>query len=172
MTDNNLITSIAGIKFLHHWEGTKKNKEGIHIPYLDTANKLTIGHGHLLTEKELDTGIITILGVPWKDGLDNRQAIELFRYDIRRFEVAMNELNDVLLFQNQFDALVSFSYNLGIAAYKNSTLRKVVNSVSTADEITTQFNRWVYSGKPPKRTQGLVNRRAAEALLYTTGKYN
>ena len=68
------------------------------------------------------------------------------------------------LTQNQFDALVSFVYNLGGGAFNGSTLRKKVIANPDDPSIRNEFMKWVNAGG--KRVQGLVNRRAAEADLY------
>ena len=66
--------------------------------------------------------------------------------------------------QNQFDALVSFAYNLGNGALKGSTLLKKVNANPNDIAIKKEFLKWVNAGG--KRLQGLVNRRTEEANLY------
>ena len=69
---------------------------------------------------------------------------------------------------NQFDALVSFSYNVGIAAFKSSTLLKEINkSPENYYEITKQFMRW--NKQSGKILNGLVRRRIAEANIYCNG---
>ena len=71
----------------------------------------------------------------------------------------------VPLNQNQFDALVSFEYNVGYGAFKNSTMLKFIN-VSHFPLASGQFDRWVYAGG--KVLQGLVNRRKAEKDLFVS----
>lgn len=66
--------------------------------------------------------------------------------------------------QSQFDALVLFTYNVGINNLKNSTLLKKVNNNPNDSSITDEFKKWVYSGG--KKLNGLVTRRAKEAALY------
>ena len=75
----------------------------------------------------------------------------------------MKDLTSTPLCQFQFDALVSFCYNLGYGSYESSTLRKVVNN-RDFDKASDEFARWIYaSGKP---LNGLIKRRAAEAALF------
>jgi lysozyme len=69
----------------------------------------------------------------------------------------------VELSQNQFDALCIFAYNVGIAAFCNSTLLKKVNGKDFLG-ATEEFGKWVHAGH--KVIPGLVNRRKAEALLF------
>lgn len=70
----------------------------------------------------------------------------------------------VLLSQPQFDALVSFVYNVGTAAFRRSTLRRYILAGQPVGKICDQFLRWVYSGK--QRLPGLVRRRVFEANMY------
>ena len=66
--------------------------------------------------------------------------------------------------QNQFDALVSFAYNLGPANLKSSTLLKKVNANPEDETIAAEFMKWVKAGG--KTLKGLVRRREAESQLY------
>ena len=68
--------------------------------------------------------------------------------------------------QNQFDALVSFAYNVGIANLKASTLLRLVNQDPDQKPIADEFKRWVYAAG--HRLKGLVHRRSREAQLYLT----
>ena len=83
--------------------------------------------------------------------------------DVEVFEKAVNELVEVPLEQNQFDSLISWTFNLGPTNLKNSTLLKVLNN-KNYDEVPTQIKRWNKAGG--KVLQGLVRRREAEALLF------
>ena len=78
-------------------------------------------------------------------------------------EQAVNELN-VAKTPGQFDALVSFAYNLGIGHLKSSTLLKVIREGGSKLQITREFKRWVYAGGKPMR--GLVLRREWEAKRF------
>ncbi|MNT87817.1 Lysozyme RrrD [compost metagenome] len=83
--------------------------------------------------------------------------------DLKKFEYAVNSAVNIPLNQNQYDALVSLTYNIGAAAFSKSTLVKKLNTgdiLGAAD----QFDVWVNAGG--KRMQGLVNRRAKEKLLF------
>lgn len=66
--------------------------------------------------------------------------------------------------QNQFDALVSFAYNVGVGALKSSTLLKIININPNDPTIRDEFNKWVYGGG--EKLPGLIARRIAEADLY------
>jgi lysozyme len=73
-----------------------------------------------------------------------------------------------LVNQNQFDALVSFAYNLGSGALKSSTLLKKVNINPNDTTIQAEFEKWVYAGNV--KLQGLIRRRKSEAFLYYKGQ--
>ena len=85
---------------------------------------------------------------------------------MRRFERSVLRLINVPLEDGQFDALVSFAYNLGGGALQRSTLRKKVNR-EHHELVPREFRKWVYAGGCKLR--GLVRRRNAEADLYAWG---
>lgn len=150
-----------GLKKLVEWEGSEGKV------YKDSAGLPTIGVGHLLTKDELHSGKISILGksVHYRDGLSEQQIRDLLKQDIVSREAAVTNLVRVPLTQNQFDALVSFVFNVGRHAFQNSTLLKKLNA-GQYDEVPNQLERWVYSGG--KKTEGLVNRRRNEIALWSS----
>lgn len=83
--------------------------------------------------------------------------------DAQIAERAVLGLINVPLTDGQFDALTSFTYNLGGGALQRSTLRRKINREEHAD-VPEQFMRWVWAGS--RKLKGLVRRRAAEADLY------
>lgn len=83
--------------------------------------------------------------------------------DLESFEAAVNRLVEVDLNQSQFDALVSWTFNLGWGALSSSTLLKVLNEDNFAG-VPEQIKRWNRAGG--KVLDGLVRRREAEALLF------
>ncbi|WP_336143358.1 lysozyme [Acinetobacter sp. 102] len=91
------------------------------------------------------------------------QAKTYFAHDLKRFEASVNNLVKVPLSQNQFDALVSLTYNIGSTAFKNSTLLKKLNAKDYAG-AADQFLRWNKGGG--KVLKGLVRRREAERALF------
>ena len=91
-------------------------------------------------------------------------AEELLRQDAQIAERAVLRLINVPLIDSQFDALVSFTYNLGCGALQRSTLRRKINREEHA-EVPEQFMRWVWAGG--RKLKGLVRRRAAESDLYS-----
>ena len=148
-----------GTKLLAEWEGLRTEV------YDDAAGLPTIGVGHLLTKNERDTGRITIKGqaVDYQQGLSEQQVLDLLAQDLERFEAAVNDGVQVALNQNQFDALVSFAFNVGRQAFKSSTLLKKLNQ-GLYDEVPAQLRRWNKAGG--NVIQGLVNRREKEIALW------
>ena len=100
-----------------------------------------------------------------KEGMEISQerADMLLLEDVEVFEEAVNKLVEVPLEQNQFDALISWTFNLGPTNLKNSTLLKVLNN-KDYDGVPAQIKRWNKAGG--KVLQGLIRRREAEALLF------
>ncbi|MEN3335751.1 MAG: lysozyme [Blastocatellia bacterium] len=148
-----------GLELLEQWEGFKTTV------YKDSAGLPTIGVGHLLTKSELSSGKITINGVPVKygNGLTAQQVTDLLAQDVQPAAAAVNNNVKVPLTQNQFDALVSFTFNVGVGAFTSSTLLKVLNQ-KQYDQVPTQLLRWTRAGG--QVVQGLVNRRNNEIKLW------
>lgn len=128
-----------------------KKYEGLELKaYTCKGGKLTIGWG---TTKGVTSGMVITI----------KQAEEFLERDIRYFELWVDKLIDVPLNQNQYDALVSFTYNLGEGALKDSTLRKFLNQ-GRYDLVPAQILRWNKS--KGKILPGLVRRREEESKLF------
>ena len=97
------------------------------------------------------------------DKCTQEQALEYLQHDLKSFEKTVNDSVKVPLSQNQFDALVSLSYNIGSGAFKNSTLLKKLNAKDYAG-ASDQFLVWNKGGG--KVLKGLVKRRASERALF------
>lgn len=148
-----------GRQLLEQWEGLRLNV------YNDSAGLPTIGVGHLLTQSERSSGKITIAGeiVKYADGLTTQQADALLAQDLIPAENTVNGNVKVPLNQNQFDTLVSFTFNVGGGAFTGSTLLKLLNQ-GQYDQVPSQLMRWNKSGG--KEVAGLTNRRANEVKLW------
>lgn len=118
--------------------------------YRCPAGVWTIGYGHTKGVKE---GMV----------ISQEDAERFFNEDIREFEGQLNTLQ-LEINQNQYDALMSFIYNVGVARLAKSTLLKKVKANSEDKTIRNEFNKWVYTGA--QKLPGLQRRRAAEADLY------
>ena len=90
--------------------------------------------------------------------------MELLKRDVLWAERGVLRLISVPLTDGQFDALVSFTFNLGTGALQRSTLRRKVNREDHVD-VPKEFRRWVWAGG--KRSKGLIRRREAEAKIYS-----
>lgn len=141
------------------WEGVK-NK-----PYPDSRRLLTIGAGHLLTKSELSSGRINIGGVwvRYSGGITNKQIGQLLKQDLQVRDVALTRLLTAAVNQNQYDALLSFVFNVGIDAFRHSDLLELLNQ-NWYDAVPTQLRRWNKAGG--KKDKGLVNRRNYEIELW------
>jgi lysozyme len=151
--------STEGRKFLIAREGMKLH------PYRDLAGHLTIGAGHKITTSELSSGKIYIndIAVRYSNGITAEQSMDLLTQDARFAEDAISRYVTVAINQNQFDSLVSWVFNVGIGAFKNSTLLKRLNQ-GNYSAVPEQMKRWKYAGG--QVMQGLVNRRQEEARLW------
>lgn len=140
-----------------------KQREGVVLSvYRDSANLPTIGTGHLLTREELSSGQIHFVPALWHLGLTMPQNDMLLRQDVAVAELAVSTVR-VYLTQNQFDTLVSFAFNVGAAAFRSSTLYRLLNSGDYA-AVPRQLRRWVYSGG--RLNPGLVHRRTSEVAQW------
>ena len=129
-----------------------KNFEGCRLTaYRCPANILTIGYGH--TGSDVSTG----------QKITQEQAEKLLKSDLLVHCNNVSRLVKVPLTQNQFDALVSFEFNVGYGAFASSTLLKLLNQ-KKYKEAAAQFDRWIYANR--KVLAGLVKRRTAEKKLF------
>ena len=138
-------TSQTGIDLIKQYEGLRLTA------YKCAAGVWTIGYGH--TEGVTGAMIIT-----------EETANELLERDLAKFEAGVAELVRVEINQNQFDALVSFAFNVGLANLAKSTLLKKINGLRPVGECQAEFLRWNKAGG--KVLAGLTKRRNAEAYLF------
>ena len=151
--------SNEGARFIGRFEGFRS-----HL-YNDAAGHCTIGYGHLVHLGNCNGSE----PVEFRHGITEQQAEELLRRDAQTAADAVSRSVHVRLNQQQFDALVSFVYNLGAGAFESSTLLRDINAHDLA-AVPGQLEEWVHAGE--QVLAGLVTRRRAEARLFTTGHYN
>lgn len=151
----------AGKLLFQAWEGLELNE------YLDSGGAATIGVGHLMTRSERMSGKIIIKGkvVVYRKGLTTEQCWDLLDQDLDSAENTVNNLVKIGLNQNQFDALVSFAFNVGDTAFRTSTLLKVLNA-GNFDQVPAQLRRWIRDNG--KIVKGLINRREKEITLWNS----
>ncbi len=158
--------SDRGRKMLIELEGSRS-----HV-YKDHVGFPTIGVGHLLTKGELMSGKIGIGDkvVKYREGLTEDQIDALFRQDLEIYEAVVRQSVMPMLIRSQFDALVSFTFNVGIGefhekqnrwigGFRGSTLLKRIN-VGRFLEVPEEMRRWIYADG--KTSNGLVTRREVE----------
>ena len=148
-----LALSASGLALIKSFEGRKLKA------YRDVKGVPTIGYGHTLNVK---------MG----QEITAEQAEELLKQDVKHFEDGMNQLLSemgVQVTQNQFDALVSLAFNIGMRAFAKSTLAKLLYTMHQDDQasiyaVADQFLRWKYSGG--KEYTGLLERRKKERMHF------
>lgn len=144
----------------------KTNQQGLNLiksfekcklkAYQVKGDKVTIGWGNTYYE---DNSPIKL-----SDTITQERADKLFLFVLSSFESQLAKLITSPINENQFSALVSFAYNLGIGNLKTSTLLKLVNKNPNDPQIRNEFLKWVSPGTI--FTKGLRIRRTAEADLY------
>lgn len=136
-----------GLELIKRWEGLELKA------YKCPADVWTIGYGS--TGAHVTKGLV----------ITKEDAEKLLLKDLERFEKGVTDLVKVPLTDNQFAALVAFSFNVGVEALKKSTLLKKLNA-SDYDGASKEFAKWNKAGG--KVLKGLVSRRAAESALFQT----
>ena len=143
-----------GLDKLKQWEGLKTKA------YKDAGGVWTIGYGHTAMAGS---------PVPYQGQvITAAEAENILLKDLIQYEAAVANNVNVKLNDNQFAALVSFTFNVGINAFKNSTLLKKLNQ-GNFDAVPTELMKWTKAGG--KKIQGLVNRRRAEGYLWMEGAF-
>ena len=150
--------SDAGLDLIKEFESLEKK------PYNDPVGHCTIGYGHLLhkgncTQEDLKK---------YPDGISEKEAKKLLEKDTKTAQDAVKELITVDLNQGQFDALVSFTFNLGYGSLRDSTLRTLLNE-GKYDAVPGELNKWVNGTVKGKlvKLKGLVRRRKKEGELFS-----
>ena len=155
-TDRNI--SAAGLAFIAKWEGF--------VPrlYNDAVGHCTVGIGHLVHRGNCDGRASE---QPYRNGISYADAIALKKRDAVRFVAAVNDGVTVPLNQNQFDALVSFAFNLGVGVIGTASFIRQLNQGNYA-AVPPGLMLYNKAGDPPRVLEGLTNRRQAEADLWNT----
>jgi lysozyme len=129
-----------------------KRCEGCRLTaYRDSGGVLTIGFGRAYNVKA-------------GQAITQAEADAMLAYDLQLFARGVDRLVDVPLTENQRAALISFAFNCGLSAFARSTLLVRLNAGDYA-AVPAELAKWVNDGG--KRIPGLVNRRAAEAELWS-----
>lgn len=144
-----MTTGSVGLDIIKHYEGLE-----LHA-YKDSVGVWTIGYGHTK-------------GVYPGQTITKEQAENFLRDDVKWAESAVNRLVHAPLNQNQFDALVSWTFNLGSGNLASSTMLKRLNAYRFND-VPCEMIRWNRAGG--KVLKGLVKRRRSEAILFNGGSF-
>jgi lysozyme len=144
-------TASAGIELIKRFEGFRS------APYKCPAGIPTIGYGATFYPNGKKVTMTD-------KAITEAEATELLKSMLTKFEQYVDSYCVDSITQNQFDALVSFCYNLGPANLKASTLLKKVNANPNDPTIRAEFMKWTKAGG--RTLKGLVTRRQAEADLY------
>ena len=145
-----------------------KKDEGVrNKPYQCPALLWTVGVGHVIDPNHAKVPMADRKALPipagWDRVLSADEIDEILRTDLARFEAGVLRLIKVPLTQGQFDALVSFSFNVGLGNLQNSTLRMKVNR-GEFEAAAEQFLVWTKAGG--KVLPGLVKRRTHEKEMF------
>ena len=145
-------TNKRGLDLIKEFEGLRLK------PYLCSANVPTLGWGSTFYEDGKKVQLTD-------KHISRARAEQLLINNITHFEKQLYPiLSGLMLNDNQFSALVSFTFNVGVANFKKSTLLKIIRENPNDKDITEQFLRWNKANK--KELPGLTRRRQAEAKLY------
>lgn len=144
-------TSKNGINLIKEFEGCRLKA------YKCPAGIWTIGIGH--------TGLVNGKPITENTTITPLMAETLLAIDLQKFEKCINDNVKKPLTQNEFDALVSFVFNVGTGAFEKSSMLKLLNS-GHMPLAAGQFDRWIYA--KGKVLNGLKKRRAAEKALFLT----
>jgi lysozyme len=131
--------------------------------YLCPANVPTIGYGHTKT--------VTRADVKAGKRITSAEAERLLLVDLAEFEAGVRKLVKVPVTDDQFGALVSFAFNLGVGAFASSTLLKRITAKAPIEQIQSSWLQWNKARVGGKLTalKGLTTRRLAEFVLYKSG---
>jgi lysozyme len=145
-----------------------KKDEGVRQrPYQCPALLWTVGVGHVIDPQHAKVPLAQRKALPipagWDRTLSMEEVDEILRKDLARFEQGVSRLITAPLTQGQFDALVSFSFNVGLGNLQNSTLRMKVNR-QEYEAAAQQFLVWTKAGV--KVLPGLVKRRTHEKEMF------
>ena len=145
-------TNKRGLELIKEFEGLRLK------PYLCSADVPTVGYGSTFYENGNKVSL-------YDNPISRARAEQLLINTITHFEKQLYPiLSGLMLNDNQFSALVSFTFNVGVANFKKSTLLKIIRENPNDKDITEQFLRWNKANK--KELPGLTRRRQAEAKLY------
>lgn len=138
------------LKMLAHHEGVRKK------PYKCPAGLWTVGVGHLIGDGKS-------LPDSWNRTFTLEEVYAILAKDVERFERGVSRLITYPLSQNEYDAIISFAFNLGLGCLQRSTLRSALNR---GDKVAAIESLLKYNKAGGKVLKGLDNRRKDEAAMF------
>lgn len=179
--------SQAGLNALKAYEGEvfcePITDAGTHCPYDDSSDYCTIGHGHLIAKASCATLIPQLSDAGYLDGISEAEAEDLLKRDLATSQLSLERqispvdgalangtVGKAGLTEPQYDALVSFIFNVGGGGFTASTLLRVLKereALGDSSEVARQFTRWTKSAG--KHVPGLLNRRNKEVDQFFVG---
>lgn len=162
---NSFDLSEDGLDLLKHIEKLRLK------PYDDQTGKsitswcegATIGYGHLIARKDWEK---------YKNGIDETTANNLFKTDLSPFADAVSSKVKSKLTQNQYDALVILTFNIGIDGFASSSVLKLVNDPAAKTGHKNLESAWkAWNKSQGVVNTGLINRRNAEWKIYSDNLY-
>ncbi len=152
----------SAIKFIINFEGiARQGKDGLIYPYHDVVGFPTIGIGHLLSREKLED-------LSKYPPITMDEAMALKMRDLDKFALGVSRLITVDLNDNEFGALVSLAFNIGLGNLQASTLRRKLNRGDSKDECALEFLKW--DKAQGQKIRGLTRRRLAESKFFL-GQY-
>jgi lysozyme len=142
--------SVKGMQLVQFYEGLRLQV------YQDHGEQRAIGYGHHVKP-----------GEDFSKGISKAHAEHLLRRDLRSAVYHVTDKVKVPVSQGQYDALVSFVFNVGSRNFERSNLLRRLNN-GDYEGAANEFRKWTKAGSPAKTLPGLVARRAAEKGLFTS----
>jgi GH24 family phage-related lysozyme (muramidase) len=153
-----LTLSDAGVAMIKRFEGFRGNL------YNDPVGHCSVGYGERVHRGNCNGDASE---QPYRDGISEQQATELLRQRLNDFQRLINDTVTVEMNQNQYDSLVSFSYNVGSGNFRQSTLLRLLNQ-GNYGAVPAELRKWTKGRVNGQLVDlpGLVNRRNDEANLF------
>lgn len=170
-TPNKRQVNQAGVELIKAFEGiVDGNPKTVNLdPYADSVGILTIGWGHALTfgERFLRNNVHdrALARQLYPNGITRAEAEELLKHDLSEHTRDLAVIVKVPLTDNQYAAIASLAFNIGVTAFKRSSLLKFLNQ-GDYKTASTRFAPWNTAGG--RVLAGLTRRRAAEKALFLT----
>lgn len=169
--NNGMSISDQGLNFIIKNEGVVKNTDGgKHILYDDSEDYATIGYGHLVAKVKV-SALTAAQKKPWANGLNEAQAWALLKSDALKFEKELKQHVTTELQQHEYDALVSWAFNVGGGWFGDGKEgpASAIKSINAGEFHKVGNNLGMFQKADGKFNQGVVNRRNREINVFNYG---